>query len=72
MKSPRRIVRPYLMDMSRNYDENSYKMELPKFSDTDRALHWTEYAYKFVNGEWFVKCTKKGYEFDDWTSLKEI
>lgn len=72
MKSPRRIVRPYLMDMSRNYDENSYVMELPKFGDTDKELRWTEYAYKFVNGEWFVKSVDKDFEPEDWTPLKEV
>lgn len=72
MKSPRRIVRPYLMDRSRSYTEENYTSELPSFDDTDEPLPWTEFVYKFENGEWFVKSVDKDLEPEDWTPLKDL
>lgn len=66
--SPRRIIKPYIMEPTR---ANLQEHKTPSFGASDKALSCTEFAYKFVDGKWFVKCTVKGYEYDDWTPLEE-
>lgn len=66
--SPRRIIKPYIMEPTR---ANLQEHKTPLFGASDKALDYTDYAYKFVDGKWFVKCTDKGYEYDDWIPLEE-